>query len=218
MNAWNPTFARNTWRQSLGFLSRVEEDRVNLNTAEVAHSIRQLVHDKGTDPDSPETIRKAVEMAKSIKFLDLGYADPNFGYVLQWASEVGDQRTLDGLLTHADKFMSPKFERGGLFYPSALCPQTDDEGNYVQVDTYTGNAAIGYARLNVSDGQRIMFEKPWTKDFLKSRPYIENIVLGDDVDCVRATWDDTLQALVLTMRSRDGHTKRLVPMCLCRAS
>lgn len=207
MNAWNPSFAKSSWSQALGFLSRVEKDRVNLNSDAVAHSIRQLIHEEKVEPHAPETIARAQEMAKSLEFPSLGLLAPTYGYVVQWASEVGDRDTLDGLLNHADGFMNPTVERGGLFYPVNAEAKVDKNGNYVQVDAYTGNAAIGYAQLNVFDGQRKMYASPWTKEHLASVPRIDNLQMGDDVDFLRGEWNEGLQAMVLTLRSWDGTKK-----------
>ena len=42
------------------------------------------------------------------------------------------------------------------------------------MEPYSGNRAIGYARLNVEDGQKRIW---WTPDEVRSRPCIEGVRL-----------------------------------------
>jgi Linalool dehydratase/isomerase len=79
-------------------------------------------------------------------------ADPrHFGRVAAWASEIGDEDTIGGLLDHADRFMNPSWQDGGLYCPrnDAL---TDESGNRTEIEPMSGNVLLGYARLNVQDG------------------------------------------------------------------
>jgi hypothetical protein len=76
-----------------------------------------------------------------------------------WLSEVDPCDDLAGLLNHADRFLTPEWEKGGLFYPHHDI-QRDKDGNWTHVDPFSGNAAIGYARLNVANGQRRMWDTP----------------------------------------------------------
>jgi hypothetical protein len=71
--------------------------------------------------------------------------------VIKWVSEVGDEPTLSGLLNHADRYMQPTWTNGGLHYADNTT-KCDKDGNWVEVDPFTGNGAIGYARLNVQVG------------------------------------------------------------------
>ncbi|WP_133251041.1 linalool dehydratase/isomerase domain-containing protein [Mycobacterium montefiorense] len=84
----------------------------------------------------------------------------NFGWVATWASEMGDAATLDGLLSHADRYMSPTWRDGGLYYPrnDADC---DAHGNRTLMEPLTGNVLLGYARLNVPDGIWKLYNQPW---------------------------------------------------------
>lgn len=71
---------------------------------------------------------------------------------------------------------------------------------------YTGNTALGYARLNVPDGQRIMYEKPWTTAHIQTTPYIDNLhFVGEKkgVSVLRGQWDPEASALILTVRGWD---------------
>jgi hypothetical protein len=64
-----------------------------------------------------------------------------------------------------------------------------------------GNAAIGYARLNVKDGQKKMWDQPWTREDVESRPWIDGVGLEQDVDCLCGRWDADQQALLATFRT-----------------
>jgi hypothetical protein len=86
----------------------------------------------------------------------------DFGWVAAWASEMGDADTLGGLLAHADRFMSPTWRDGGLYYPRNDTP-ADADGNRLEVEPLTGNVLLGYARLNVADGMWGLYNEPWDR-------------------------------------------------------
>ena len=77
-------------------------------------------------------------------------------------------------------------------------------GKYVHMEPYSGNAAIGYARLNVQGGQRRMYEDPWTREEVRSRPCVEGVELEGEVDFVRGVWVEEVGALVVTVRRWEG--------------
>ncbi|GKZ27633.1 hypothetical protein AbraCBS73388_005159 [Aspergillus brasiliensis] len=79
------------------------------------------------------------------------------------------------------------------------------------MDRFTGNAAIGYARLNVNDGQKIMWDRPWTRDILAKRPWIDGVDLSQGVDFLRGQWDSEESALILTMKTWDGSVVEVEP-------
>ena len=89
------------------------------------------------------------------------YRSPAFGYAALWLSELGDRERLTALLAHADRFMRPTVEAGGLFYPRED-RSADAAGRMTYMDPLTGNALIAYARINVADGMRAMYERPWS--------------------------------------------------------
>ena len=89
------------------------------------------------------------------------YRSPAFGYAALWLSELGDRERLTALLAHADRFMRPTVDEGGLFYPRED-RSVDAAGRMTYMDPLTGNALIAYARINVADGMRAMYERPWT--------------------------------------------------------
>ncbi|CAO2650781.1 Nn.00g020730.m01.CDS01 [Neocucurbitaria sp. VM-36] len=216
MNAWNPTFAaQNYKKQSVGFFSHLEEGRVSLNSTPVAFTIRELVANGETDPTSSATLHKAREVVRQRNDPvppAPPFPRPIFGYVLKWVSELGDKTTIDGLLKHADKYMNPTWREGGLYYSSQYNPsqgEEDKDGNWTIADPFTGNGAIGYARLNVFDGQKKMWEHAWTPEHVSSYPYVDTVNLANSVDFMRGTWDSSKGAMVLTMRTWHGKDERL---------
>ncbi|KAH8820731.1 hypothetical protein F5884DRAFT_866626 [Xylogone sp. PMI_703] len=205
MNTWDSTHIRAIYpNQIVGFLSSSDPGCYTLNPTPVAMTIRELVESEGADPNDNRTIEKARKIvAEQPQPPTAPYGYPSFGYAVKLLSEMGDEK-LDGLLRHADKYMNPKWDKGGLYY-SRNDAHFDANDNWIQVDPFTGNAAIGYARLNVNDGQKKMWDAPWTAKDIYSRPYVANIDLSSGVDFLRGTWVDELSALVLTLRTWDEH-------------
>ena len=193
-----------------GFLHKVD-GRINLHPPAVTNAIKGIVA-KGEDRhDSPTVIARAREMTANAKLSKKPYLSPTFGYIAQWLSEVAGPPDLDALLLHADTFHNPSWSNGGLYY--ARCDNGwDKDGNYTYVDPYTGNTAIGYARLNVKDGQKKMWDQPWTKDDVENRPWIDGVGLEQDVDCLRGRWDEQQQAMILTLRTWNGERIALRPV------
>ncbi|KAJ6601169.1 hypothetical protein DFH09DRAFT_1490267 [Mycena vulgaris] len=211
MNAWNSEQVHALYStQALGFLNKMPEDgRINLNSLAVGRAIRTLVKEEGADPDAPATIAKARAMAGPPRMG--GFARPEFGYVAMWLSEVADAATLAGLLRHADTFLRPTWERGGLFYPRCDA-NADAAGNWTRVDPFSGNAAIGYARLNVRDGQRAMWAAPWDRARFARYAYVDGVDLGAGVDFLRGAWDAERGAMVVTVRTWDGASTTITPV------
>ena len=85
-----------------------------------------------------------------------------YGWVTAWASEMGDEQTLRGLLDHADRFMNPTWRDGGLYYPRNDV-HADEHGNRVEIEPMSGNVLLGYARLNVPDGLWGLYNQPWER-------------------------------------------------------
>ncbi|CAK1360493.1 unnamed protein product [Cercospora beticola] len=208
MNSWNSRLVRSTFpAQSVGFFTKAANGRINLNSTTVAMIIRKLVKTENADPQAWSTKRKAQELAKQTKAVPPPpFAVPIFGYVAQWVSEIGDPSLTEGLLRHADMFLTPTWDKGGLFYPRNET-STDEHGNWKLVEPYTGNAAIAYARLNVPDGQKKMWEKPWPKAHFSTFPYIDGITLASGVDFLRCAWDPDKRAFIATMRTWNGSRK-----------
>ncbi|KUL84833.1 hypothetical protein ZTR_07300 [Talaromyces verruculosus] len=210
MNAWNPTVANQTFQaQSLGFLTRIEHDRISINRGPVAFAIRELVENEGVDPYSFSTMQKARQIAAenspTAEQQD-PFPRPMFGYILMSMSELSDESNLAGLLNHVDRFFQPTWQNGGLYYP-VNARHDDEDGNWTEVEPFTGNSAIGYARLNVPNGQHEMWDKPWTAEKVSRVPHIQGIDLGNGVDFLRGCWDESRQAMIVTMRTWDKSKK-----------
>ena len=129
----------------------------------------------------------------------------------QGISEVAGSPDLDALLRHADAFLRPSWAKGGLYY--ARCDQYwDNEGNYTYGEPYSGNAAIGYARLNVRGGQKEMWEHPWTRDQVAKTPWVDGLGLEMEVDCLRGRWDDERNSMIVTLRTWNGSEMEVTPI------
>ena len=216
MNAWNPEIVTTLSSKQLpGFVTNIN-GRVRLQPALVAKHFRQLTADSSTTSDR-DKLTKAIDLAKtelsSSKPPPFPYTKPCFGYVAQWLSELGQTELLDGLLTYADQELNPTWENGGLYYPRNDTPfifsdrDDDIEGvKWTHISPFCGNAAIAYSRLNIKDGQRKMYEKPWTREHLSRTPYIDNLEFASKhhgVSVLRGVWDENEQALILTVRGWD---------------
>jgi hypothetical protein len=105
--------------------------------------------------------------------------DCDFGWVAAWASEMGDVSVLEGLLRHADRYMSPTWRQGGLYYPRN--DQFEDPcGNRTLMEPHTGNVLLGYARLNVPDGLWKLYNEPLDRSFFHS-PALTHVAAGVNV-------------------------------------
>lgn len=124
------------------------------------------------------------------------WTTPDFGSMTMLMSEMGDE-SLQGLLAHADRFMSPVWDHGALYYPRHD-QSYDDEGNLTFVEPLTGNATIAYSRLNVPDGLWQLYNKPWTPSHFR-QPHLVDFP-AEHLDVLRAIYDDDHCALVLTFR------------------
>ncbi|KAH8788934.1 hypothetical protein F5883DRAFT_533570 [Diaporthe sp. PMI_573] len=230
MNSWNSEYVHD-WYPKLvkGHLTWHPDGRVNLNNILVASEIRAALKsaEEGLDERSltvsAETFAQAA--SKVQKGLDGGElrtpmgpsnAPTTFGYTVQWVSEVApppadaERDVVVGLLKHADAYLNPTWERGGLFYPRKDGKLQDNEGNWIGMDVYTGNAGIAYGRLNVRDGQKTMWEKPWAKDgHHATYPYVEGTDLSSGVDFLRGEWNEEVGAFAVTMRTWDGSKSRV---------
>ena len=209
---WNYAQVQSMYPSSgIGFLHRTS-GRINIHPPTVAHAIKSITKKDSRDPDSPTVIHEARSMAKTLPpTIKLPYLGPTFGHVAQWLSEVAAPADLNALLRHADVYLNPRWRDGGLFY--ARCDNGwDEEGNYTYMEPYTGNAAIGYARLNVKNGQKIMWDHPWTKEEVEKQPWIDGVGLEQSVDCLRGQWDEEGKFLQATFRTWNGEKVRLRPV------
>ncbi|KAJ0321879.1 hypothetical protein COL5a_009063 [Colletotrichum fioriniae] len=215
MNSWNGSVVRSHYDdQALGYVTKTEGGDIRLNPPTVGNEFRKLVKEDGAAPDSRETLQRAVRNAKEAEAGKKGgfpYTKPMFGYTVQWLSELGKDAELTALLKYADEKLGPKWDRGGLYYLRNDEP-FDEEMRWTHMDPFSGNAAIGYARLNVEDGQKIIWERPWTAKEVSARPFVDAVTLADGVDFLRGDWSEEERMLVLTVRSWDGSARTIRPV------
>ncbi|KAK3291430.1 Rft protein-domain-containing protein [Chaetomium fimeti] len=208
MNTWNSEFVRDSYdKQALGFITNID-GHIELHHPAIGATIRQLVREEQADPSSAETLQRARDKYLANRSAGFKYMQPLFGYVVEWLSELGKSKELGALLSHADAHFSPTWDRGGLYYPRQD-QVTDESCCWKFVDPFTGNAAIGYARLNVEDGQKKMWDKPWTRGSLAKYPWVDDLDLSQGVDCLRGCWVEEEQAMVISLRAWDGVDHKL---------
>ncbi|KAK1572652.1 uncharacterized protein LY79DRAFT_707471 [Colletotrichum navitas] len=206
MNAWNSAFVRSHFdEQSLGYVTNTGGE-VRLNQPSVAAEFRKLVKEHGASPTSRATLETARRNVKEAMRADpaegkkgFPYTKPTFGRRAEGAARVRRREPWSYVGTR------------GLYYPRND-QRFDGELEWTHMDPFSGNAAIGYARLNVEDGQRIVWERPWTAEAVASRPYVDGVTLGDGVDFPRGDWDPASGLLVLTVRTWDGGAKAIRPV------
>ncbi|KAG9189628.1 hypothetical protein G6011_06496 [Alternaria panax] len=129
--------------QYFGFFTKAPDRRVNVNDEEVAKLIRELAKSEGADPQGWSTKERAQDPAKELQGASgMPFAQPVYGYVAQWVSEIADPALNDGLLRHVDTFLSPSCEKDGFFY-SFNDSQSDEHGNWKLVDLTQGMHASG---------------------------------------------------------------------------
>lgn len=237
MNSWNSDFVHQAFPKMVkGYFTKYPDGRIGLTNGFVAKEIREA---GGENPEGEHSLTSSPEaLARASAKVQKGVADKkihtpmgtlsqstDFGFVMQWVSEVApsssspEDDVVAGLLKHADTYLNPTWERGGLFYPRRDGPVQDDDDNWIGVDPYTGNAGIAYGRLNVRDGQKKMWEQPWTREgHHTSYPAVEGLDLSSGVDFLRGDWNEELGALVVTMKTWDGSQTKyvfsLLPPCL----
>jgi hypothetical protein len=203
MNSWNPEGARERYDdQTLGFLTNFG-GKTALNPTRVAMAFRKLVLEEDADPKDPETLQKARDPARHVVNPRIPFETLNWGCFTMMLSELGRKKEVNDLLEYADTSLNPTWENGGLFYPRND-ELADEEWRLTHVEPHSGNSGIGYARLNVENGQRTMWVHPWTKDLLSQRPYIDGVGFADGVDFLRGTWDENASAMIVTLRKWTG--------------
>ncbi|KAE8159826.1 hypothetical protein BDV40DRAFT_290574 [Aspergillus tamarii] len=158
-------------------------NEIRLRPLPVANAFRHLVTDRSLPADSEDTLITAIEASKTLPLFPIRFNSPTFGCVAQWLSELGKKDELDGLLLQADRDLNPTWENVGRFYPRNDVQDPATEARWTHMDPFSGNAGIGYARLNVPEGQRIMWENPWTREtwdgsVVGLRPVARNLAPG----------------------------------------
>ena len=199
----------------------VVDGKTALQPAVVGNAYRQLAaKDEYGGAKPSELLKKAVEIAKTTSLEAMAaksptkplslLTKPTMGYVAQWLSELGRPES-KGLLDFADESLNPTWEKGGLYYPRHDEPM-DENLQWTHMDPYSGNAALGYARLNVTDGTKAWWDKPWTQDELQTRPWVDGVSLADGVDFLRGVWDEQERILFVTVKTWDGGERTIRPV------
>jgi hypothetical protein len=105
-------------------------------------------------------------------------------------------------LTHVHRlpaYMAPTWRDGGLYYPRNDA-ETNADGNRTIVEPLTGNVLLGYARLNVPDGLRRLYNEPWDRAHF-DEPAITAV--ARDVEVSEAFFDRSRRTLTFTVRRSD---------------
>lgn len=206
MNAWNSEEVRARYDDHVvGFLTDVN-GKTRLNPTRVALAFRKLVLEDGADPHSPETLVHAHRICDKYVNSVIPFETISWVTFTMMLSELGKKKELADLLEYADTHLNPTWENGGLYYPRNDL-LLDNNCNMVHMEPHSGNAGIGYARLNVEDGQKIMWEKPWTRQTLASRPFVDGVSFADGVDFLRGVWDEAARAMIVTLKSWSGDAR-----------
>lgn len=133
------------------------------------------------------------------------------GFFAALAAEVGDRQTVDAMLAYADRHWAPTWVDGGLYYPrnDAFAAAGADPAQMPRdafatprVNTLTGNALLGLARINVRDGLYGMVNAPWPRSHF-SEPYVTGVAFPQAY-VSRAVYDAPRQALVATLLPGDA--------------
>ena len=92
--------------------------------------------------------------------------------------------------------MNPTWADGGLYYPRNDTVE-DRGGNRTMIEPMSGNALLGYARLNIPDGLWHFYNDPWEASHFEE-PAVSRV--GDDVDISLALFDKSANRLKLAWR------------------
>jgi len=147
-------------------------------------------------PDGTCAIRlwEPIDLRGSMETIDTA----DFGWAAAAASELGDESTLSGLLAHADRYMSPEWRNGGLYYPRNDL-RYDEDGILRLVEPITTNALLPYARLNVTNGLREFYTQPWGREHFEE-PLITEV--SGNIDVLEARFDTGRRDLRFTLAAR----------------
>lgn len=185
LNAWAPDYARELFAaESARYFRKHDDGRVTLYPKTVLDDVAKQ--------------RAAGEPNPALQDPTFAYRTPSFGYAAIWLSELGDHERLEGLLAHADQYMSPTWENSGLYYPRNDT-SWNAEGEMTFVEPTTGNALIAYARLNPTGGLNAIYQSPWTSQH-RQHPQLAND--PENVFVSHATFDTATQVLNLCLEPR----------------
>ena len=188
------------WTSSSTGYRRYFGSAINVNPPVIAHDIRRMVKEENADPNSDSVFSCAREATRNKRDRQPPHLSPVLGNVVLWLSEIAGPVELNKLLRHADTTLTISWSNGGLYYKR--CDNGwDEDGNYIYVDPHTGNVAIAYARLNVLNEQRTMWDRPWTRDEVESHPWIDGNSFEQDVDYFRGEWNEENKAMIAIFRT-----------------
>lgn len=126
----------------------------------------------------------------------------DFGWAAVAAAELGDDKTLRGLLGHADRFMNPTWRDGGLHYPRNDM-RYDDQGILRLVEPITSNTLLPFARLNVPNGLHTFYHQPWTRAHFEE-PLLTEI--SGNLDVLEARFNSEDAELRFTLAARQDRS------------
>ncbi len=125
----------------------------------------------------------------------------DFGWFALLASEVGDTKTVEAMLEYADRHFNPVWKNGAYFYPHTPDYRSDhlrdSQGFIRNVNPLTGNALIGFARLNPPDGLWELYNHPWEEQHFAA-PFISDVEYLE-ASVSQAIYDDARDALIVTL-------------------
>ena len=127
----------------------------------------------------------------------------DLGWTVCAASEIGDTETVTSMLAYADRFLNPAWQDGGYFYKRRDA-NFDENGFFIGMDAAAGNALLHYARLNVKDGIKKLYEGPFDDTHFAQPALVD---LPENLDVRRAVFDAGRQALVLTLGALPARRK-----------
>lgn len=150
--AWNTEAMETLYPQmAAGWLARPEKDRVNINPGPLARAIGDVAGKTGRDVEDEVVIEVAKKASAGENPVYLPFMHPVFGWVVEWASEVGADGDLEGLLNHADRYLRPTWEDGGLFYPRCVV-QYDERGESCLYGSVLGECGDWVCEVECEEG------------------------------------------------------------------
>jgi Linalool dehydratase/isomerase len=177
MHAWNPDFVKANYPRHMARWSKEGPD----GTLWIAPAI------------PPAGFGKELSNAR------------DFGWAAACASEVGDADALQSMLAYADRFLNPVWQDGAYFY-QRRDGWFDDHGRLAAMDPHTGNALIAYARLNVPDGLRKLYDRPWDERHFREPALVD---MPDDLDVRGALYEADRASLLLNLRAGGSGAHRV---------
>lgn len=144
-----------------------------------------------TGPDNTLWIAPAASMTED----NSRASARDLGWAAVCASEVGDTVAAGRLLAYADRYLHSCWERGAYYY-RRHDELFDNAGRFSCMDPHTGNALLGYARLNVPSGLKKIYDGALRAEHF-SEPALDD--LPDDWDVTLAHYNARTRSLALAL-------------------